>query len=83
MHRNSVSSVTMGSPVDLSMLNINNGANPTVPSQQGMNFDFQQPQILNVQNLPRGPSPLDLALDVVKKSRQDEEAFPSFNGMGW
>ncbi|KAF4550560.1 BZIP-type transcription factor-like protein [Elsinoe fawcettii] len=53
-------------PVDLSMLNINNG----VPAQQNMNFDFSQPQVFNAQSFPQGPSQLDIAMDVARQNRQ-------------
>ncbi|KAK4985640.1 hypothetical protein LTR50_005840 [Elasticomyces elasticus] len=46
-------------PVDLSMLNLGNR------SFNHTNFNFQQPQVYSVLELPEGPSPLELRLDLM------------------
>ncbi|KAK5001367.1 hypothetical protein LTR28_012737 [Elasticomyces elasticus] len=46
-------------PVDLSMLNLGNR------SFNNTNFNFQQPQVYSVLELPEGPSPLELRLDLM------------------
>ncbi|GAB7341685.1 hypothetical protein MBLNU457_g0029t1 [Dothideomycetes sp. NU457] len=71
-------------PVDLSLLNLNhaNGNFAQQQQQQNMPFDFSQPQIYAAHQIPQGPSPLDLTLDLVKQNH-DEDDFSSFNGMNW
>lgn len=75
-------------PVDLSLLNLNHANGNFAQQQQqqqqqsqNVPFDFSQPQIYAAHQLPQGPSPLDLTLDLVKQNH-DEEDF-SFNGMNW
>lgn len=63
-------------PVDLSMLNLNNGNNFSVPSNAGINF--QNPRIYAVHDLPQGPSPLDLALSM-HASKQESGADADFD----
>lgn len=67
-------------PVDLSMLNINNanGNGFSVPSNAGVNF--QQPRIYAVHDLPQGPSPLDLALSM-NASRRQMSDYPILESM--
>lgn len=59
-------------PVDLSLLNLNNGNgnNFSVPSNASVNF--AQPQIYAVHNIPQGPSPLELAAEMNASRRAAE-----------
>ena len=57
-------------PVDLSMLNLDNDKSSGFSSSQGMGFNYQHPTVYSVRDLPQGPSPLDLAVDSIRHSRQ-------------